>query len=52
VLAQSVANVFSSLNESPPGPLLSLGLLGLHASSFLIALFMSGAILILREGLK
>lgn len=40
ILAQNVANVFETLNAYPPGVLASLGLLTLHAGSFLLVLVM------------
>jgi hypothetical protein len=41
LLAQSVANVFETLNARPPGLLASLALLAVHAGSFLLALVLA-----------
>jgi Zn-dependent protease len=50
VLAQNVARVFETLNATPPGFFASLGLLALHAGSFLAALVMTGVIAVLQHG--
>jgi Zn-dependent protease len=49
VLAQNVANVFETLNAYPPGIFASLGLLAVHAGSFLVAVVMSVAIAVLQH---
>ncbi len=49
VLAQNVANVFETLNATPPGVFASLGLLAVHAGSFLVALVMSAVITVLQS---
>jgi Zn-dependent protease len=48
VLALNVANVFETLNASPPGALASLGLLAVYAGGFLTALVMSVVIAVLQ----
>jgi Zn-dependent protease len=50
VLAQHVANMFGALNAQPPGVLATLGLLALHAGSFLVALVMTVVIMMLKKG--
>ena len=40
-LAEHVAQVFQTLNTRPPGVLASIGLLGLHAGSFLAAVVLT-----------
>jgi Zn-dependent protease len=52
LLAPHVANVFGALNATPPGSLGTLAVLALHGGSFMIALVMSIAIMVLREQLK
>lgn len=48
VLAQYVASTFESLNAEPPGVLASFGLLALHAWSFVFAIGMTIALVILQ----
>jgi hypothetical protein len=48
VLAANVANVFETLNATPPGVFASLGLLTVHAGSFLLALVLSAVLTVLQ----
>ena len=49
ILALNVVRVFETLNATPPGFWASLGLLAVHAGSFLVALVMGGAIAVLQD---
>jgi hypothetical protein len=51
VLAQNVANVFETLNAYPPGVVASIGLLSLHAASFVAAVGMTVLFAVLRHPL-
>jgi Zn-dependent protease len=51
ILAQNAAMVFETLNARPPGILVSLGLLTLHAGSFFTALVMAAVIAVLQARL-
>ncbi len=49
LLAQNVASVFETLNAYPPGVLVSIGLLTVHAGSFLVALVLSVVLMVLQH---
>jgi Zn-dependent protease len=51
MLAQNVANVFEALNAAPPSALATVGLLALHAGSFLLALVMTMVVAVVKQKL-